>query len=158
MPGWPWLVALVLLAVSRDYALMAHSIAPPSAYTQQVQGLSDYCSEIEATLDGNAALHASAVGPVTSALTMTSSIYSNYASGPGGNPAYTLQCWINTPIPAAQAAQSIAAGAKGNLLVGTAGSTTQWVPAVQGIGLASQTLPYSLSTSQVGTVVILTGY
>jgi hypothetical protein len=156
MPAWPWLVVMVLLAVSGEYANMAHSLAPPSAYAQQVAGLGDYCVEIEATLDANPALRASEVGSVTSAYALTNSIYSNYATGPAGNPAYTLQCWMNTPIPAAVSAASISSGAGGNVLIGTAGTTSQWVPFVSGI--ASQNLPKTLSASQVGTVVMLTGY
>jgi len=158
MSAWPWLVVMVLLAVSGEYANMAHSLAPTSVYAQQVAGLSDYCVEIEATLDANPTLRASAVGSVTSAYALTNSIYSNFATGPAGNPAYTLQCWMNTPIPAAVAAASISTGSGGNVLIGRAGTISQWVPVASGPGIASQNLPKTLSASQVGTVVMLTGY
>jgi len=158
MTLWPWVVVLTLLAVGWEFAGMANSIAPKPVYQTEVAGLLDYCSEIQASLEASQSAHQQAAGAAVSAYTMSSSLYSNYISGPSGSPAYMLQCWLNKPLSAGQTAAALASQASGNITVGTAVSTSLWTSAVQGQGLASQTMPYVLSASQVGTVVVLTGY
>lgn len=154
MSFWPWVVVFVLVGVASEYALQTRAEQPQLLARTQVVGLLDYCQRVRASLQANPT---QAAGQIAQIGTITSTLYSNYATGVSGSPARTLQCWLNTALANGQTAGAIqAVGAGVNL--GTATSKTQWASASTATGLAAQTLPQSVSAAQVGTVVVLTGY
>lgn len=157
MDPTPLVVVAVLTAMVAAWSWIASSTASAAKGVPVAQipvaGLVDYCARVSAAIESNPTVRASVSGTISvpASSLPTGNEYANWASGP---PSYTLQCWMVNPPAGGGLAAAIAAAPQ-NPTVGFARTPAMWV-SVQ--GGQQQVMPRNLSPSQVGTVVVLSGY
>ena len=153
---WPVVVVLVLTGIAGIYELHAEQTKPPAALVvsaeTQTTWLVRYCDAIEGALEasspaGSGQLTVNFSGPLAAASTNFNNFYVGATR--------TVQCWMTTP-PAEVNQQVVSIGSGGSDTAGIAASTTAWESSQMGV--VGQSLIHSLPASEVGTIVVMSGY